>query len=67
MRGESDIHPAQLEAYRRMSPAEKLNLAMEMRDAAWELKRAYLRSLHPEWSTEQVEEAVREIFSHAGD
>ena len=62
-----EIHPVQIEAYRKMSPAEKLNLAMELRDVAWALKRAHLRSLHPDWSDKKLEEATREIFRHAGD
>ena len=62
-----EIHPVQIEAYRKMSPAEKLNLAMELRDEAWALKRAHLRSLHLDWSDKELEETIREIFCHAGD
>jgi hypothetical protein len=59
------LHPAQVAAFRRMTPAEKLEIALQLRQAAWELKAAGLRTQHPEWSEEQVQESVREIFLYA--
>ncbi len=59
------LHPAQVTAFRRMTPAEKLELAMKLREAAWELKTAGVRAQHPDWSEEQVRDRVREIFLYA--
>ena len=44
------LHPAQIEAYRRMTPAQKLEIAFQLWRAARALKAASLRSEHPDWS-----------------
>ena len=59
------LHTEQIEAYRRMSPSRKLELVAQMWNAARELKAAYLRSLHPDWSEARVRARVRETFQHA--
>lgn len=46
----------------RMTPEEKLRASEALRTAAWELKAAWLRGLHPGWSEPQVQEAVRGLF-----
>ncbi len=62
-RGQDDrLHPAQIEAYRRMTPRQKLDQAMAMYWQARRLKASYLRQLHPNWSEAQIEARVREIF-----
>jgi len=48
-----------------MTPEAKLRVAEDLRWAAWRLKEAWLRDLHPDWSDSRVAEAVREIFLHA--
>ncbi|OGP67224.1 MAG: hypothetical protein A2170_17905 [Deltaproteobacteria bacterium RBG_13_53_10] len=48
-----------------MTPEAKLRAAEDLRWAAWRLKEAWLRDLHPDWSDSRVTEAVREIFLHA--
>jgi hypothetical protein len=45
-----------------MTPKQKLNAAMQLYWSARELKSAYIRSIHPEWSDEQIHQAVREAF-----
>jgi len=55
----------QREIFRKMPPARKLELAMELYWWARDLKAAGLRSQHPDWSEEQVQAAVREIFMYA--
>ena len=62
---ESELHPEQIEAFRRMTPARKLELAVRLWFEAKELKAAALRLRHPDWSETQVHDAVREIFLHA--
>jgi len=53
------LHPAQIQAYRRMTPAEKLRIACQLNRAARELKAAGLRMQHPDWSEEAVQAEVR--------
>jgi hypothetical protein len=48
-----------------MSPARKLELAAKLLADARELKRAYLRQLHPEWSEQELKAKVRESFLYA--
>jgi len=56
--------PADIEAFRRMDPVQKLSLIGTMHLQAREWKRAALRATHPDWSPQQVEERLREIFLH---
>ena len=55
----------QIEIYRRMSPARRLELGMGLNRAAREIKAAALRVQHPEWNEAQVLGAVREAFLYA--
>lgn len=52
----------EINAFRRMTPAEKLRLIAEMHFQAREMKRAAFRTFHPEWSEEEIERRVREVF-----
>lgn len=53
------------EILRKMTPEQKLELAMDLYWSAWDFKAAYLRDLHPDWNEQAVQEAVREIFFYA--
>lgn len=57
--------PDYLAALRRMSGAQRLRAAFALYWGARRLKAARLRTLHPEWSEQQVQERVKEIFMHA--
>jgi hypothetical protein len=57
--------PEQVEIYRRMTPGRRLELAEQLYWSARELKRAWLRSLHPDWTQEEIETEVTSNFSHA--
>ena len=59
------MHPKQIEAFRRMTPAEKLHLAARFMRDARRLKAAGLRMLHPDWTAEEIAEAVRKAFLYA--
>jgi hypothetical protein len=59
------LHPEQIRIWKRMSPAEKLQLANSLYWSAWEAKGEWLRQIHPSWKVEQIEEKVRDIFLHA--
>lgn len=56
------LHAAQIEAYRRMTPAQKVERAMLLYWGARELKAQAIREQHPDWSDERVQAKVREVF-----
>lgn len=59
------MDPRQREIYKKMSPAEKLEIAADMYHEARRLKAAAIREKHPDWPEKQVQERVREIFIRA--
>lgn len=52
------LDPEVADVYRGMTPAERLRAAFEMIDLTRRVVRGSLRSLHPDWSDERIEEAV---------
>lgn len=60
-----DLHPAQVEAYQRMSPQVKLSLIGQFYWRARRIKEAGLRHQHPDWSDEEIAAETRRIFLHA--
>ena len=54
--------PKVLEFQRRMTPEQKLNTAAKMYWTARAWKAAALKSLHPDWSDEKIEQEVRLAF-----
>ena len=59
------LTPEYIETLRRMSGEQKLKTAFQLYWGARRLKAARLRQEHPDWSEEQVQERVREIFMYA--
>jgi hypothetical protein len=57
--------PEQLEAFRRMSPERRLALAEGLYWSAREMKAAWLRGLHPDWTEVQVAREVTRVFQNA--
>ena len=57
-----DLHPAQIEAYRRMSFQDKIRRFGELYRQAWKLKAAGLKHQHPDWTEEKITAEVRKIF-----
>lgn len=57
-----EITEIEREAFRRMTPADKFRLISEMHMQARAWKRAVLKSQHSDWSDEQIDARVREIF-----
>ena len=57
--------PEQIAALRAMTGAQRLRLAERLYWSARKMKAAGLRSQHPDWPEERVNDAVREIFTHA--
>ena len=56
--------PEEIRILRAMTPEQKLRAAEEMYRAALEIKAAALRSQHPDWSEDEVQRKVRDIFLH---
>lgn len=57
--------PEQIAALRAMTGAQRLRLAERLYWSARKMKAAGLRSQHPDWPEERVNDAVREIFTHS--
>ena len=55
----------QVEYFKKMSPGQKLEASMDLYYSARELKSAWFKKLHREWSDWEVEQAVREAFANA--
>ena len=55
----------QVEIYRRMTPEQRLAVALSLYRSAREFKAACLRQFHPDWTEKQVQEAVKEAFLYA--
>jgi hypothetical protein len=63
---EDGLHPEQIKALRRMSLQRRLDLALAGIASAGALRKAMLRSVHPEWSSGQVETTLRDEVRNAG-
>jgi len=55
----------QIEIYKKMTPAQKRKVSRDLYWSARRLKAAWLRQIHPDWTEEQVQNEVREIFLYA--
>ena len=55
----------QIKIFKQMSPEQKLNAALKLYNSARQLKRASLKTFHPDWSEEQIEGKLKEIFLYA--
>jgi len=49
----------------KMTPGQKIAASMMLYYSARDCKAAWLRKLHPDWSEQQIQRAVREAFSNA--
>ena len=56
----------QLKALKAMTPARKLEAAMQLYWSARRLKASWLRQIHTDWTEEEVQDEVRRIFRNAG-
>lgn len=61
----SDFTPEYVAALRRLSGEQKLRTAFGLYWSARSLKGAAIREQHPDWTEEQVQRRVKEIFLHA--
>jgi hypothetical protein len=63
----SDDRPSaqQIAKYRAMTPQQRLQLAFSLNDEARQLRLAYERTIHPDWTEAQLATHVKRIFSCA--
>jgi hypothetical protein len=59
------LHPVQIEGLRRMSPARKMELLVQMYHAGIAFKMAGLRMQHPDWTEEQLLREARRCAMYA--
>lgn len=57
--------PEQIAAWRAMTGRRRWRLAERLYWSARKMKTAGLRSQHPDWPEARLNDAVRQIFSHA--
>ena len=60
----ANLTPEYIATLRRMTGAQKLRTAFQLYWGARKIKAARLRQQHPEWSEDQVQQSVKEIFMH---
>ena len=58
----AEAHLAQLEAYRRMGPARRLEIALDLSDQARRISVAGILSRHPEYTPAQAAQALRRLL-----
>ena len=57
--------PEQITVLRALTGARRLRLAEQLYWSARKMKAAGLRSQHPDWPEQRLNDEVRRIFSHA--
>ena len=60
------MHPLQVEGFRRMTPAEKLEMVAALYETGIRLRVAGLRMTHPDWSDEHLDFEARRSLMYAG-
>ncbi|HXC34996.1 MAG TPA: hypothetical protein VNV43_03925 [Candidatus Acidoferrales bacterium] len=65
MLADEQTSPEQFAIYRRMTPEQRWRAAQRLYWTCRRHKAAFLRSLHPNWTEEKVEDEVRRVFLNA--
>ena len=52
------LHPVQLEALRRMTPAEKWNVSLSLLNTATAVRPSSLQQQHPNWNPTQISQEI---------
>lgn len=61
---EEAIHPVQIAAFRRMTPAQKLAQVAQMYHAAIRFSMAGLQMRHPDWNEDQLRREAQRISTY---
>ncbi len=59
-------HPVQIEGFRRMTPAKKIQMVCDLYEAGIQLRVAGLRMTHPDWPEERLDFEARRALRHVG-
>jgi hypothetical protein len=60
------LHPVQIEGFKRMTPAQKIDMVCDLYEAGIQLRSAGLRMAHPDWPLERLDFEARRALLHAG-
>ena len=60
------IHPVQLEGFKRMTPAQKLQMVADLYETGIRLRVEGLRMTHPDWPDEKLDFEARRSLLYAG-
>lgn len=55
---------AMIKLYRQKTPLERIKIASDMWDSAWEQVKTTLRSLHPDWNDKKIHKEVIRRLAH---
>lgn len=61
------MHPVQKRLLQEASTAKKLQLIEDMFQLAWQTKWSWFKEQNPDWSEDQIRQAVKECILSAGD
>ena len=61
-----ELHPVQIEGFKRMTPAQKLQMVCDLYEAGIRLRVAGLRAEHPDWPLERLDFEARRSLLYAG-
>lgn len=60
------LHPIQVAGFRRMTPAQKLQMVADLYHTGIRLRMAGLRMQHPDWPEERIAREARRSLLYAG-
>ncbi|OGA04035.1 MAG: hypothetical protein A3I00_02740 [Betaproteobacteria bacterium RIFCSPLOWO2_02_FULL_64_12] len=60
------IHPLQIEGFRKMTPAQKLQMVADLYETGIRLRVAGMRLEHPDWPEKRLEFEARRSLLYAG-
>ena len=60
------LHPVQIEGFRRMTPAQKLQMVADLYATGIRLRMEGLRMAHPDWPDEKLDFEARRSLLYAG-
>jgi hypothetical protein len=60
------LHPVQIEGFKRMTPAQKLQMVCDLYEIGIQLRIAGLRMAHPDWPPERLDFEARRSLLNAG-
>jgi hypothetical protein len=58
------LHPQQVETLRKMTPAQRLQVALQFMEEMRQFKAAALRAQYPQWTENQIAQALRDFVRH---